>query len=351
MKINVISSFHDLPEETGTLFDEVSKSSFFLSKEWFENYEKEVISSGITEAIYCFIGDNNTIGVIPLCEKIEKKYGISISVLEAMGNYYTSLFGLIGNDEVYGKTISEKLVSQLAKNKSINVLHLRPLANDTIFFHALVKSLSENNWYVEQYCCFGNWYLNCRGTSYDEYLASRPSKLRNNIKRKSKQFEKKGGELVLVKSFDGLPQALDDYEKVYNSSWKISEAYPGFIRGLVEYMAKNGELRLGVAYFDGKPVAAQIWFVSHGIASIFKLAYDEEYKKLSAGTVLTGFIMKHALDDDKVHEVDYLTGDDAYKKDWMSDRRERWGIKAYNKQTLKGKALSIGRLFKAAIGK
>lgn len=46
--------------------------------------------------------------------------------------------------------------------------------------------------------------------------------------------------------------------------------------------------------------------------------------------------MEHVIDVDNVHEVDYLTGDDAYKKDWMSDRRERWGVVAFNLRTPHG---------------
>ena len=34
-------------------------------------------------------------------------------------------------------------------------------------------------------------------------------------------------------------------------------------------------------------------------------------------------LMRHVIDVDQVREVDFGSGDDAYKKDWMSDRRER----------------------------
>jgi CelD/BcsL family acetyltransferase involved in cellulose biosynthesis len=46
--------------------------------------------------------------------------------------------------------------------------------------------------------------------------------------------------------------------------------------------------------------------------------------------------MEYAFDVDRVSEVDYLTGDDPYKKQWMSHRRERWGIMAFNPWTLRG---------------
>jgi CelD/BcsL family acetyltransferase involved in cellulose biosynthesis len=48
--------------------------------------------------------------------------------------------------------------------------------------------------------------------------------------------------------------------------------------------------------------------------------------------------------------VDYLTGDDGYKKDWMSDRRERFGVSALNRRTVKGLAL-IARHFAARLVK
>ncbi len=39
-------------------------------------------------------------------------------------------------------------------------------------------------------------------------------------------------------------------------------------------------------------------------------------------------LMENALDVDRVSVVDYLCGDDDYKRDWMSARRERWGLRA-----------------------
>lgn len=46
--------------------------------------------------------------------------------------------------------------------------------------------------------------------------------------------------------------------------------------------------------------------------------------------------MKHVIQQGKVKEVDFLIGDDEYKKSWMSNRRERWGIIAFNKNSFIG---------------
>ena len=68
------------------------------------------------------------------------------------------------------------------------------------------------------------------------------------------------------------------------------------------------------------------------------MAYDQAFKAFSPGTLLTAKLMQYVLEVDKVREVDYLIGNDAYKKSWMSDHRERWGIVAYNPRTLRGMA-------------
>jgi CelD/BcsL family acetyltransferase involved in cellulose biosynthesis len=55
-------------------------------------------------------------------------------------------------------------------------------------------------------------------------------------------------------------------------------------------------------------------------------------------------MMQQAIDVDRVREVDYLTGDDAYKRDWMSHSRERHGIVAYNLRSARGLALAAANI-------
>jgi CelD/BcsL family acetyltransferase involved in cellulose biosynthesis len=105
---------------------------------------------------------------------------------------------------------------------------------------------------------------------------------------------------------------------------------------LIRRAAAEGWLRLGVAWRNDEPIAAQVWFVKDGVASIFKLAYDENFGRLSPGTVLTAHLMCAVIDGDCVSEVDFLTGDEAFKADWMSHRRPRYGLIAYNTRSVRG---------------
>jgi len=258
--------------------------------------------------------------------------------ITSLANYYTCSYGIARKTGVDTPDVADALVGALwADRSSWDVLDLHPLPQDSADYSRLHEALGSSGATVQPYFCFGNWYLDARGMSWEQYLAGRSSVLRKNIPYNQRRFERSSGNrMEIVTARADVERALAAYEAVYLSSWKIPEAYPDFIRGLVSLAADRGWLRLGVAYVDDKPAAVQIWFVCHGVASIYKIAYDEQYSKLSVGAVLTAHLMKHVLEVDKVEVVDYLSGDDDYKSKWMSARREFWGLLALNTRSLRG---------------
>ena len=154
------------------------------------------------------------------------------------------------------------------------------------------------------------------GEDFDAYWAKRPAQLRNTAKRKAKAA---GLEIDIHDRFDEAAWA--DYEAVYRASWKPDEGSFPFLRALAEQEGAAGTLRLGVARKDGRPVAVQLWLVENGEATIHKLAYAEDAKALSPGTILGMAMFRHALDKDRVRRIDYGTGDEPYKADWMAEKR------------------------------
>jgi len=69
-----------------------------------------------------------------------------------------------------------------------------------------------------------------------------------------------------------------------------------------------------------------MWTVEGGTAFIHKLAHRESAKALSPGSVLSAALFRHVIDEDRVATIDFGTGDDPYKRDWMEEVRSRWRL-------------------------
>lgn len=201
-------------------------------------------------------------------------------------------------------------------------LLLEPLPDEDGLATALAAALRKTGWVTFMGACDVNHVLDIAGRSYAEYLASRPGPLRTTLKRKSGKVA-----VELVNRFD--PALWAEYEAVYAASWKPEEGCPAFLRAFAEQEGAAGRLRMAVARARGEAVAAQFWTVEGETAFIHKLAHTEASKPLSPGTTLSAALFEQVIDRDRVSLIDFGTGDDGYKRDWMEQVRPRYRIEAY----------------------
>lgn len=269
--------------------------------------------------------------------------------LSALSNYYSCLYGPQGD----ASTVSPAhwLAAALAMKQlpGGTVVRLQPLDTAADWLPQLEDALRAAGYHTDRFFAFGNWYQPVHVGGFEAYWPARPSALRHSVERGRRRLDKAGAWRIDIHSqaSDALEDAIAAYEAVYAKSWKTPEPCPTFMPGLIRLAARLGWLRLGVLWLNGEPLAAQLWLVSHGKANIYKLAYVQGFEKLSAGSVLTTALMQHSMDVDGVAEVDYLSGDDAYKADWMAARRERVGLVAFDKRSVWGVACAA-RHFAAA---
>lgn len=185
-----------------------------------------------------------------------------------------------------------------------------------------------------RYAHFGNWHRALPpDLTWDTYLAARPPTLRTTIGRKLNRARRTLRFEHAEAPGAALETGIDAYEDVRARSWKPHEPFPAFDRALMRAAAVEGTLRLGVlrAATDGKPVAAQYWIVSGGgahprRAAVLKLAHAEDARDASPGTVLTAMMIRALIEEDRVNELDFGRGDDAYKRQWAECRRQRIGV-------------------------
>lgn len=266
--------------------------------------------------------------------------------LQSLSNYYSSAYEPVA---ATGEDVSELIETWVRANPQVDIFDINLLLKDSSAYLAVIAGFKAAGLWVQPYFRFSNWILDIRGRSFDDYFQSLPSKLKNTLARKQRKLDREvDWRIEIVQTGGDLEQALADYERVYAASWKTAETHKEFIR---QFVLQSAQLynwpRLGLLYIDQQPVAAQLWFVKDQCASIFKLVYDENFKHYSPGSVLTRAMMQAAIEIDQVQVVDYLTGDDVYKQDWMNQRRERWAIRGFNPRRVKGCAAaanSFGRI-------
>lgn len=264
--------------------------------------------------------------------------------LQALSNFYTSLFGPQGPVDGMSANDWSACVAKMRELPGSAVVQLQPLDASSAWLVAFEQALHKQRYWSDRYFCFGNWYQPVSSGGFAAYWVDRPSSLRHSVERGRRRLDRAGPWRIDIATseLDDLDAAIQAYEAVYARSWKQPEPCPGFMPGLIRTAAREGWLRLGVLWLNGEALAAQLWLVHGGKANIYKLAYVKGVEKLSAGSVLTAALMQHVMDLDRVREVDYLSGDDAYKADWMALRRERVGLLACDLRRWRG-WLAAGR--------
>lgn len=244
----------------------------------------------------------------------------------ALASWYTLAFRPVFTGEPSNEAKNALLIACARRlRRRLDTLVLAPMPADDV--HRVAKAFDRAHWIAICKSSSANWTVETTGEPFSTFWAERPGELRETVRRK----QAKSGIVTSVQTgFD--PAIWSAYEAIYASSWKPTEGSQGFLRD----MAEAEPVRIGIATLDGIVVAAQLWTVENGRAIIHKLAHDEQAARFSPGTILTKAMFEHVIDVDQVNVIDFGTGDDAYKADWMDTRRSLYTLRLLNPSRLRG---------------
>ena len=317
MEFKSFNEWDELPESSNTLFAQAEKDSLFFSRHWFENLVTTALEDDQDKLLACVIEKDIVLAILPLIKRNNKEW-------TSLHHLYTSLYTLLLVEDKQQDTLT--CLAKGLKQLPFNSLTLEPIAEDDANINNLRQALESAGLSCYRYARFFNWFHQLQGQTFKDYMEARPPKVRNTIARKQRKLEREHNYEIRLHTESDVQQGMADFNTVYKASWKATEPFGNVIEGFTNNFSKQAWTRLAILYIEGQPVAAQLWFVVHKKASIFKLAYDENWKQYSLGSILTKYLMEIVIDTDKVEEIDYLTGNDRYKQDWMSDRRQRWRL-------------------------
>jgi CelD/BcsL family acetyltransferase involved in cellulose biosynthesis len=316
----------------------------FLCFDWFKIWLEHFLKDDKLLILLLYKG-SELVTIAPFLIKEEKFKGINVRKIELAGNVYSPiryfLFKEMGNGE-RESTLSYIFVFFSKFHRQWDIIDLSPIPEENGNFIALKNAVLKSSFKNAEIFCFGNWYLD--GISYqsDKYFSNLSKKERKNIRQDRNRMEKAGKVVFkMIKNSHEVETYMKTYFEIYEKSWKKREmAGPGFYLDLTRCFGEKDWLRLGFVFLSDVPTAVGFAFVCDGLAYFEKVAYDEDYQNLGAGSVWFMEMIKYVIDVDKVRGIDFLRGDDPYKKHWVPQRRERKGILVFN-NNLKGNYLSI----------
>ena len=226
---------------------------------------------------------------------------------------------------------AEALLVQLLRDAQLNVFRLKlgPIQTANGQAEQMERALKAAGWTVESRNSSHKHWLDTQGRSFADWWAQRPGALRSTVKRKGNK-----GLVQLKVTSQFSDSDWDDFEAIYRDSWKPPESHPQFLRERARAEGENGTLLLGLAHIGDEAVAAQYWSVDIGTAYIHKLAHRTGHDNLSPGTLLTHALFAHVFDVAKVDRIDFGTGDDGYKRDWMEASAPLVTIEAWDRSQL-----------------
>lgn len=328
-----------LPQDVRALLDRAETIDIEFGSTWCRILVQTVFPNDDGAQLYVLRKNNQAVAVLPI-HIAQMRMGCKV---ESLGNFYTTLYSPALVPNITAADLAHVFKAIRRDHGSARSFRFAPMNPMSAEYGLIDASLRSAGMMPFHFFCFGNWRLPVN-TPWSNYFDARPGILRTTVKRMSARLKKQGGRLELITGGADLERGMNAYAQVYAASWKNAEPFPEFLPTLMRTSAENGWLRLGVAWIQDQPIAAQVWLVANGRAMIYKLAYHESYKSLAPGTLLTAMMMRHAFENDKVVEVDYLNGDEPYKQDWMSHRGERWGIIGYDPRNLFGLVGLMGEI-------
>lgn len=356
-RVAVYEDLEDLPESYRELFAAAGQDSFFQSWHWYSHLINTIGTDAQKARIYGL--EEGGADPTPLAAMVMRNFdkGADNSrarTLKSYTNFYTYAFSPIqpADSELAAENVRALVAAICAERPRWDVLQFEAIRKPSPLYDLLNRELAAQGLLVRPYFQSGNWYQDVSNLSSEAYIAPKGRSVSQEVSRKERKLLREHDvRIELITEPDQLESAIPDYQKVYELSWKEPETYPDFIPELIRISANSGGLRLGMMYIGDEPVASQLTIISGQRGIMYKTAFVPQYGKASVGNIIMINVIRHLLDVDHIAELDFGQGDDTYKSHWLTDRRENWGVMAFNPRTLNGILGAVRHIYGPAIVK
>jgi CelD/BcsL family acetyltransferase involved in cellulose biosynthesis len=167
---------------------------------------------------------------------------------------------------------------------------------------------------------------------FEHYQSILNAKFKRNLRSRTKSLYKLPGvEISLLKGSTDV-DLMDSFIEIEASGRKghggaiaLDPTLVSFYRSLSKRLADLGWLYWHVLKAEGKIIAVNMVFQMEQRYIVFKMCYDENYRKYSPGSILVYNLVEHVYNSSAVREIDFLS-DLHWHDQWKMKKRRYYNL-------------------------
>jgi CelD/BcsL family acetyltransferase involved in cellulose biosynthesis len=209
-----------------------------------------------------------------------------------------------------------------------DLLELSVVPAESEAAHGLIGAAADRGWRTEVHRWTRQVVL--LPTSFDEYVLKLSARSRRRLRYTRRQFERMPG--FEIRRCAGESEAAAAFERLVALETRRRTGVGGtpffddkrsaaILSGTLGAMERNGWLDLWTLIVGGRIAGAHLGYRFHGRHAFVISAFDSDLARHSPGAMLLQGVVE-GLIRDGVHGIDFLGGEDEYKRHWGTTRLE-----------------------------
>lgn len=288
----------------------------------------------LEKEIYVYKDLNRMVSIFPIYKQVVKKKIVHFSTQEMLSNIYGPHNTLIldsNNPEMV------LVFKQHIDTTDCEIFVVHSVVDDSLTMKMLMEGKAKKYWGLEVEPHNKSPYLQINKT-WEEYLDSRGSKFRWDLKNRQKLIKQKYKmDIITFDSVNNIDGFFESMYKIEKNSWKeetetsitTNQNQKLFYELFLREIADGGKLLSYVMFFDDEPVAYDMGIVDGKRYMLLKTSYDKSYQKIGPGMALREFGLESAFNNG-LTEYDFLGKDEAWKLKWANTVRNHSNLYIYN---------------------
>lgn len=339
MQLDIVKDqavFKGLREEWDRVLEESRSRSIFLTWEWL--YHWWLHFAGNRELQVMLFRDGMTkrlCGVAPFCREEQPLFpGVNVRKLrflgtERVGSDFLDFIILPGNEEAVVATLAEYLDVQRGE---WDVIELSDIDQRSATPDVLRRRLGSRFRIVDcprSVCPFVEL-----GNDYEAFVGSLSVKMRAELRRKTRKFERNTDFSVSAGAVTGdARESFDRLFELHNQGFRAKkdgkpdestfngEDIRRFHHDVVSGFAARNWLRMYTASSHGTIIGSLYLFSFKGCMFFYQSGFDRRWDHWSIGTVLIGYCIRDCIQQG-FKEFHYLRGGEMYKFRWTTAAKQ-----------------------------